>query len=70
MADTLHAAKRRLADTLLPGGLYNYVSSRRTAGQSWRLISLAIREEIELDVHPTTLRLWLEDSEQPTAAAS
>ena len=59
-------AKRRLADTLIPDGLSAYVSRHREAGESWRTISLAIRDEINLDIHPHTLRLWF--TEESAAA--
>lgn len=61
MAVSGSQAKRRLADALLPGGLSAYVSERRSANQSWRQISLAIREQIDLDIHPETLRLWFRE---------
>lgn len=49
---------RRLADELIEGGLANYVSQRRAAGQSWRRISLDILAEVDLDIHPATLKQW------------
>jgi intein-encoded DNA endonuclease-like protein len=58
MGSSTSTAKRRLADTLIEGGLSDYVSARRSSGQSWRVISLAIREDIDIDIHPDTLRLW------------
>lgn len=67
VANSSLTAKRRLADTLLDGGLSAYVARRRGAEESWRQISLAIREEIALDIHPETLRLWFAEE---IAAAS
>jgi hypothetical protein len=58
VARTPHTAKRRLAETLLKEPLSVFVSRHRDAGESWRQISLDIRENIDLDIHPETLRLW------------
>jgi hypothetical protein len=58
MASAPGTTKRRLADTLLKEPLAEYVSRNRDAGKSWRAISLEIRERIDLDIHPETLRLW------------
>jgi predicted HAD superfamily phosphohydrolase YqeG len=62
------ATKRRLADTLLDSGLSAYVSSRRKAQKSWRQISLDIREDVNLDIHPETLRLWFVEPAQRVAS--
>lgn len=64
MGSSLGTAKRRLADQLLDGGLEKYVLERRAAGISWRRISLDILAEIDLDVHPQTLRQWIEEPVQ------
>jgi hypothetical protein len=69
VASSSLTAKRRLADALLDGGLVAYVSSRRASGESWRQISWAIREEVDLDIHPHTIRAWTLDDE-PSAVAS
>jgi len=61
-------AKRKLADLQLDGGLDAHVSRARNLGTSWRQISLDLREAIELDIHPETLRLWYAD--ELTVAAS
>lgn len=58
MASSTATAKRRLAETLLERSLSEYVSYRRLDGKSWREISLDLREDIDLDIHPDTLRVW------------
>lgn len=63
MATPSTTAKRRLADTLLDEGLDAYVSRHRNAGDSWREISLNLRDEVQLDIHPHTLRLWFHENE-------
>lgn len=58
----------RLADTLLPEGLETYLKVRRGEGASWRRISLDLLRDVELDIHPDTLRLWYPELEkQPRA---
>lgn len=61
MADTRHSAKRRLTETLLGEDLSVYVSRCRAAGDSWRQISLAIQRQVDVDLHPETLRLWFRE---------
>jgi hypothetical protein len=46
----------------MEGGLSKFVASHRAAGDSWRQISLALREDIDLDIHPETLRLWFAET--------
>lgn len=52
------AALRRLADTLLGGTLDSYVTERREAGKSWRMISLDLHDDIAVDISHETLRQW------------
>lgn len=53
----------RLADHLLPGGLEDFVRSRRAAGMSWRKISLEIRDVTDriVDVTHQALFSWFDD---------
>lgn len=66
------SALRRLADTLLEGGLDDFVESRRRDGKSWRLICRDLREATngEIDITEVTLRGWHAASVGRTAAAS
>lgn len=61
---------RRLADLLVPGGIENFVRSRRRAGRAWRLISRDLWEETagELDITYETLRSWFPDDPQREAS--
>lgn len=54
---------QRLADVLLPGGVDEFVRTRRRAGASWRRIEKDIWTETDggVDVHATTLRSWYPD---------
>jgi len=51
---------RRLADTLIDGGVDRFVATRRASGRSWRLIALDLRDTTDgqIDVTPETLRKW------------
>lgn len=49
---------QRLAEHLLGASLEEYVRRRRTAGESWRQISLGLRDDIDLDVTEAALRSW------------
>ena len=59
---------RRLADTLLPNGLDAYVTEKRLDGMSWRRISLALRDEIQVDVSERTLQTWFRESPATASA--
>lgn len=63
---------RRLADLLLGRPVEEWISERRLAGRSWRLIERDLREttEGEVDVTHETLRSWCPDDPAPKAAAS
>lgn len=61
-------ATQRLADHLLKGQLTEYVTSRRTKGDSWRRISLDLRDDIGIDVTHETLRSWYADSSAEAVA--
>lgn len=52
---------QRLADTLLDGGLDEFVQSRRAVGRSWRLIARDLYEDTKVDVTYETLRGWYPD---------
>lgn len=58
----------RLADVLLPTTLAEFVSTKRAAGRSWRLIARDLLEDTEgqVDVTPETLRSWF-GSNEPSA---
>lgn len=51
---------RRLADKLIEGGVNRFIADRRTNGESWRTISLALRDATdgEIDITPETVRNW------------
>jgi len=51
-------ATRRLLDVILDGGLDEYVTARRQAGQSWRTIMLDLLADTKVDVTEATLRSW------------
>ena len=52
---------QRLADHMLGGKLQDYVLSRRAKGDSWRRISLSLRDDTGLDVTHQTLCNWFDD---------
>lgn len=60
----------RLADHLVPGGLENFVRTRRAAGMSWRKITLEIRDVTDrvVDVTHQALFSWFDDDENGAAA--
>lgn len=60
MPDICHPPLRRLADVLLPGGLDDFVQTRRGAGVAWRVIEREIYQATEgqVDVTAQTLRTW------------
>lgn len=49
---------QRLADLLLGRPVIDWATERRTAGKSWRQISLELRDLHNLDVTYETLRSW------------
>jgi hypothetical protein len=51
-------ATRRLADTLLDGGLDDYVRTRRGQGRAWRRIAMDLLADTKVDVSEQTLRSW------------
>ena len=59
---------RRLLEHLIEDGLEDYITVRRQAGKSWRLISLDIRDEYDVDVTHETLRGWFPDVRRGRAA--
>lgn len=65
----MRTPNQRLADVLLKEPVEDWITRKRTDGLSWRRISLALRDEIEVDVAPGTLLAWVEEA-QPQAAAS
>ena len=54
-----------LADYLLPGGLEEFVKTRRATGMSWRRIALDIRDatDRQIDVTYELLRRWFKDDD-------
>lgn len=50
----------RLADLLLPTTLAEFVTAKRDAGRSWRLIARDLHEDTDgqIDVTAETLRGW------------
>jgi hypothetical protein len=62
-------ATQRLADHMLGGKLAEYVTTRRAKGDSWRRISLDLRDDIGLDVTYETLRSWYPEPEPTSAGA-
>lgn len=50
--------KARLANHLIPGGLEAFVTTRRAAGKSWRLIAYDIYEATDKEVNVTTEALF------------
>jgi len=61
-------ATRKLLDHLIEGGLEQFAREQRTAGKSWRQISMRINDRFGEDVHPETLRLWFPDMAKGVAA--
>ena len=64
------SAVYRLADRLLDGGLEAYVQERRLAGESWRRICLALRDDHGIDVSHETLRGWFPEDRRASAGAA
>ena len=62
----------RLADNLLPGGLEEFVLSRRAAGMSWRRIALAIYDATDRKIDPTheSIRSWFPDDDNGKEVAA
>lgn len=60
---------RRLADKLIEGGVDRFIQDRRANGDSWRSISLALRDTTgsEIDVTPETVRNWAQSLEAADA---
>lgn len=52
---------QRAANHLLDGKLEEFVSMRRSAGRSWRLIARDLMEATSIDVTHETLRSWFRD---------
>ncbi len=61
-------ATQRLADHMLGGRLTEYVTERRQRGDSWRRISLALRDDTGIDVTHQTLSNWYGADESAGAA--
>ncbi len=61
-------AMQRLADHILGGGLAHYVTERRQRGDSWRRISLDLRDDTGVDVTHQTLSNWYGADESAGAA--
>lgn len=51
-------ATQRLADHLLGGNLDEYVAKRRAKGDSWRRISLDLRDDTGVEVTSEAVRGW------------
>lgn len=64
----VQTATQRLLDHLLDGQLRSYVLERRNQGQSWRRISLALHDELQVDVSFETLRRWFSEAQPQDAA--
>lgn len=62
----------RLAEVLLAeqGPLDRFVSSRRELGKSWRTIANELRDAVDVDIAPETLRSWFADDPALDEAAS
>lgn len=60
----------RLADLLIPGGVEEFVRSRRSEGYAWRVIARDLWADTggEVDITHETLRAWFPDD--PEEAAS
>lgn len=58
----------RALDKLMDGALAEYVTSRRTQGDSWRSIAVDIRDKTGSDVTHETLRSWFPESAERGAA--
>lgn len=61
-------AIQQLADHLLDGQLEAFVRDRRAKGESWRRISLDLRDAVKVDVTHETLRSWYPDSTDAATA--
>lgn len=59
----------RLADNLLEGQLRSFITERRAAGTSWRIISRDLYEATgrRVDVTYETLRTWFLEDREPAA---
>lgn len=57
------SATRRLADTLIEGGLDDFVRTRRDQGKSWRLVARDLFDQTDgaVDITDQTLRSWYPD---------
>lgn len=58
MADTARTRTFQLLDTVLDGGLHDFVQSRRDESKSWRAVSRDLFSETGFDVSDVTLRKW------------
>jgi len=61
-------ATQRLLDHMLGGQLEQYVLDRRAKGDSWRRISLEIRDQFGVDVTYQTLTNWYGSKDKVSAA--
>ena len=61
---------RRLADTLIEGGLAAFVAKRRGDGASWRRIAADLRDATDgqVDLTDETLRGWFQSDDTRTAS--
>lgn len=61
--------RAELADHLLPGGLEEFVMSRRIAGKSWRRIALDLRDATKtvVDVTHQTVKNWFPEDKGEAA---
>lgn len=62
--------KRRLLDLLIDGGLEQFVTSRREAGESWRRICFDIEAVYDVEITDVTLRDWFPQLVAPQIANS
>ncbi len=60
--------RQALADHILEGRLAQYVTDRRRRGDSWRRISLDLRDDTGVDVTHQTLSNWYGADESAGAA--
>ncbi len=60
---------QRLADLLIPGGLEEFVRSRRADGKAWRLVARDVYEatDRQIDVTYESLRSWYPDDQKASA---
>lgn len=54
-----------LTENVLGQNLRAWARARVSRGESWRSISLALRDATGIDVTPETLRKWFGDMERP-----